>query len=230
LPPSDRNSAIKPGASLKRLPHLPQNAHRNLVPGRASNHSRMRSWFPHWHHLRMASAFDAADEANSDEQRNNGTHRHRPRSGGTLRGPRGILQLTVEAMSSFDSRCSGCVAFGGSCPRSCRIAALGSTNSILAAFEMSLYCAVPLRQSLPTAFKKTVQTPPATRADRREARATERSCVRAPFRTPWPTGRGLFPPDLGGIDFAGVIAFAECHGLGPPQSHRNFWFFLRQNG
>ena len=103
-------------------------------------------------------------------------------------------------------------------------------NSILAAFEMSLYCAIPIRQSLPTAFKKTVQTPPATRADRRKARATERSCVRAPYRTPWPTGGGLFPPDLGGIDFAGVIAFAECYGLGPPQSHRNFWFFFTAKG
>jgi len=28
-------------------------------------------------------------------------------------------------------------------------------NSILAAFEMSLCCAIPVRQSLPTAFKKT---------------------------------------------------------------------------
>src|SRR5215475_15222249 len=99
-------------------------------------------------------------------------------------------------------------------PEKLSYSSIRPTNSILPAFELSLYCAVPLRQSLPTAFKKTVQTPPATRADRREARATERSCVRAPFRTPWPTGRGLFPPDLGGIDFAGVIAFAECHGLG----------------
>jgi len=29
-------------------------------------------------------------------------------------------------------------------------------NSILAAFEMSLCCAIPVQQSLPTAFKKTV--------------------------------------------------------------------------
>jgi hypothetical protein len=54
-------------------------------------------------------------------------------------------------MSQVDSRYNGCVFIGALHARSCRAA-----NSILAAFGMSLCLAIPVRQSLPTAFKKTV--------------------------------------------------------------------------
>src|SRR5215470_7201827 len=79
-------------------------------------------------------------------------------------GNEGLPNVLAKSMSQVDSRHNGCVVIGALLARSCR-------DSILAAFEMSLCGAIPVRQFLPTDFTKTVQTPPRTRADQREAKA-----------------------------------------------------------
>jgi hypothetical protein len=47
----------------------------------------------------------------------------------------------------------------------------------IAAFEMSLCCAIPFRQFPLRSFQKDDLNPPGTRADRMEARGTKRCCV-----------------------------------------------------
>jgi len=101
LQASDRNSTIKPGASLKRLPHLPQNASPQSGSRERKQPFQDKVLVSHWHYLRMASAFDAADEANSGEQRNNETHRHRPRSDGAVPETKGYLATHCGSGESF---------------------------------------------------------------------------------------------------------------------------------
>jgi hypothetical protein len=99
-----------------------------------------------------------SDEANSGEQRNDETHRY-TLHGATApcrRRPRDISQTHWKAMSQVDSRYNGCVVFGCITREKLSRSCVSWANSILAAFEMSLCCAIPVRQSLPTIFKKTI--------------------------------------------------------------------------